>query len=121
GGFNRPLRGYDGSWSNFKGIGKVDLDAEGRASAIKKMTSLIDKSSYDVDIWLQRGVETSQGAAKFLDIPESALKSQSTLENLLIKGARRKLPIRALFPVGAQKAKVSVGTFLTSTVLKGQR
>jgi hypothetical protein len=66
GGFNRPLRGYDGSWSSFKGIGKVSLDAEGRASAIKEMTSLINKSSYDIDVWLQRGIETSQGAASFL-------------------------------------------------------
>lgn len=26
---NRPLRGYDGSWSNFKGVGNVPLDNEG--------------------------------------------------------------------------------------------
>jgi hypothetical protein len=75
GGFNRPLRGYDGSWSNFKGIGKVDLDAEGRAGAIKEMTNLINKSSYDIDVWLQRGVETSQGAASFLKISEKALRT----------------------------------------------
>jgi hypothetical protein len=87
GGFNRPLRGYDGGWGNFKGIGKVDLDAEGRASAIKEMTRLIDKSSYDVDVWLQRGVETSRGAASLLGIPEKALHdlTQSQLEQSLLK------------------------------------
>jgi hypothetical protein len=46
-----------------QGIGKVDLDAEGRASVTKEMTRLINKSSYDIDVWLQRGVETSQGTA----------------------------------------------------------
>jgi hypothetical protein len=66
GGFNRPLRGYDGSWGNFKGIGKVSLNAEGRASAIKEMTRLIDKSSYDIDVWLQRGVKKSEGQQVFL-------------------------------------------------------
>jgi hypothetical protein len=85
GGFNRPLRGYDESWGNFKGIGKVDLDAEGRAAAIKEMTNIINKSSYDIDVWLQRGVETSQGAAGFLGIPESVLKkSQRELQKLLV-------------------------------------
>jgi hypothetical protein len=86
GGFNRPLRGYDGSWGNFKGIGKVDLNAEGRAGAIKEMTRLIDKSSYDVDIWLQRGVETSQGAANLLQIAEKDLRNltQSQLEKKLL-------------------------------------
>ena len=86
GGFNRPLRGYDGSWSNFKGIGKVDLDAEGRASAIKGMTNLINKSSYDIDVWLQRGIETSRGAASFLGIAEKDLRNlpQSQLAQKLV-------------------------------------
>ena len=73
GGFNRPLRGYDGDWDNFKGVGSVDLDNEGRASDIKRMTELIDRSSYDRDIWLQRGVETDAGIAGFLGISEESL------------------------------------------------
>ena len=87
GGFNRPLRGYDGSWSNFKGIGRVDLDAEGRASAIKQMTNLINKSSYDVDVWLQRGIETPQGAASFLGVSEKNLRNwtQGELQQLINK------------------------------------
>ena len=63
GGFNRPLRGYDGSWSNFKGAGKVDLNNEGMGAAIQHMTNAISKSAYDRDVWLQRGVETVEGAA----------------------------------------------------------
>jgi hypothetical protein len=49
------------------------------------MTRLINKSSYDVDIWLQRGVETSQGAANFPGIPEKDLRNltQSQLEQRL--------------------------------------
>jgi hypothetical protein len=86
GGFNRPLRGCDGSWGNFKGIGKVDLDAESRAAAIKEMTNLINKSSCDIDVWLQRGVETTQGAAGFLGISEKDLRNwtQSQLEQKLV-------------------------------------
>jgi uncharacterized protein with gpF-like domain len=85
GSFNRPLRGYDGNWGNFKGIGKVNLNAEGRASAIKEMTRLIDKSSYDIDVWLQRGIETSKGASSFLQIPEKDLinLSQDKLQKLI--------------------------------------
>lgn len=32
------------------------------------MTDLIDRSTYDRDIWLQRGVETAEGVASFLGI-----------------------------------------------------
>lgn len=86
GGFNRPLRGYDKSWSKFKGIGKVSLDNEGYEDAINKLTDMIDRSTYDFDIWLQRGVETTEGAASFLNIPVNILRSatQQKLEQLLL-------------------------------------
>ena len=77
GGFNRPLRGHDRFWGNFKGVGKVDLNNEGRGAAIKHMTDLIDKSTYDRDIWLQRGIETAEGAASFLGVPIEALEKWS--------------------------------------------
>lgn len=86
GSFNRPLRGYDGNWHNFKGVGNVSLDNEGSGSAIKHLTDLIDRSQYNFDIWLNRGIETSSGAASFLKIPETVLTgaSQSDLNNLLV-------------------------------------
>lgn len=87
GSFNRPLRGYAGSWSNsaFKGVGKVDLDYEGSGAAIKHMTDLINKSQYDFDIWLQRGVESSSGAAGFLGIPQKMLDaSEADLKQMLL-------------------------------------
>ena len=74
GGFNRPLRGHDGYWGSFKGVGKVDLNNEGRGAAIQHMTNLINRSTYDRDIWLQRGIETAEGAASFLGVPVEALK-----------------------------------------------
>lgn len=75
GGFNRPLRGHDGWWGNFKGVGKVDLNNEGRGAAIQHLTNLINRSTYDRDIWLQRGIETAEGAASFLGVPVEALKT----------------------------------------------
>ena len=75
GGFNRPLRGYDGSWYDFKGVGKVDLNNEGRGAAIQHMTNVINRSTYDKDIWLQRGIETAEGAASFLGVPVETLRT----------------------------------------------
>jgi hypothetical protein len=80
GGFNRPLRGYDKSWHDFKGAGKVPLNNEGKGTAIKNMTKLIDRSKYDFDIWLQRGIESSKGAAEFLGISEDNLRHWSQAE-----------------------------------------
>ncbi|GMO48401.1 MAG: hypothetical protein Pg6C_10990 [Treponemataceae bacterium] len=88
GGFNRPLRGYDGGWGNFKGIGKVDLNSEGRGESIKRLTGIINKSEYDIDIWLQRGNESAGGTAKFLGISESDLRNLSQDE--LIKKLKGK-------------------------------
>ncbi|MBQ7607481.1 MAG: minor capsid protein [Desulfovibrionaceae bacterium] len=73
GGFNRPLRGYEGSWNkkDYKGPGKVDLNYEGRGEAIEHMTNVINRSSYNKDIWLQRGMDAA-GSAAFLGLPEEA-------------------------------------------------
>lgn len=76
GSFNRPLRGYDTHWSNFKGVGKIDLNNEKSGNAIKHLTNLINRSSYDKDIWLQRGVQLD-GAAAFLGISKQQLMSLS--------------------------------------------
>lgn len=85
GSFNRPLRGYAGSWGSFKGVGKVDLNYEGSGDAIKQLTNIIDKNPSKFDIWLQRGVESSSGTAAFLGIPESMLNaSESDLRQMLM-------------------------------------
>lgn len=62
GGFNRPLAGfqapqYSGAsgWnpSNFKGVGKVNIDNEGKGKKIKDLTKFIEKSKTPDDIWIQ--------------------------------------------------------------------
>lgn len=84
GSFNRPLRGYDGSWYNYIGPGKVDLNNEGSAADIKRLTDLIDKSSYDFDMWVNRGCD-SGGTAGFFNVPASFLqKSQAEIEQALV-------------------------------------
>lgn len=80
GAFNRPLRGYEGSWYNYKGPGKVDLDYEGQGKGIKRLTDLIDRSPSNFDIWLQRGVEDDRGAAGFLGISESEFRNATEAE-----------------------------------------
>lgn len=76
--FNEPLRGIEYGTSAFKGVGNIDMDNIGvnscghfKKGEVKKlindMTDIIDKSSYDHDVHVRRGVSTS-GAAKLLGI-----------------------------------------------------
>jgi hypothetical protein len=76
--FNRPLSGYQKPYSEggtgwetryFKGPGKVWIDFEGAGDEIRKMTDLVSRSTYDFDMWLQRGsgyeaLETHLGIAR---------------------------------------------------------
>lgn len=66
GGHNRPLAGFEkpyyGShggtgWEPgyFKGPKKVWIDYEGKGEEIRGLTTLIEKSVYDSDVWLQSG------------------------------------------------------------------
>lgn len=84
--FNRPLRGYDGSWYNFVGVGKVPLNNERAATEIEDLTNLLRKSTTNQDMWLQRGVETLNGLSNFVQVPEEVLRSatQDQLEQLLL-------------------------------------
>lgn len=62
--FNRPLSGFEKPYNEYgtgweqkwkKGVGNVWIDYEGAGDEIRHMTNLISRSSYDEDIWLQRG------------------------------------------------------------------
>lgn len=64
GAWNRPLSGFQKPYYKpgtgwepeyFKGVGSVWIDYEGHGADIRNMTDLISNSSYDFDIWLQRG------------------------------------------------------------------
>lgn len=75
--FNEPLRGIEYGTNKFLGVGNVDLNKIGtnyggyKPGEVKKMiddlTDILDKSSYDADIWVQRGCNYG-GMDKFFGI-----------------------------------------------------
>lgn len=77
---NEPLRGYEYGTNKYLGVGNVDLDTIGmnygghKRGEVRKqidaMTSIIEKSSYDEDIWVQRGCKYN-GMDKFFGIDEN--------------------------------------------------
>lgn len=72
--FNRPLSGFQGGRGSYnnKGVGNVDLNYEGAYKEIKSMTDIISKSTYDFDVWLQRGCGT-EAIESFLGLPNGTL------------------------------------------------
>lgn len=80
--FNRPLRGYEGSWSNYKGVGNVSLNYEGAEQDIKMLTDLIGQTSSPKDMWMNRGVETLSGVSNFLGVSESQLRAAISSGNV---------------------------------------
>lgn len=94
--FNEPLRGIEYGTNAVKGVGNVDLDQIGvggyghfRRGEVRKqinaMTDIIEQSTYDFDIWLQRGCDF-RGMDSFFEISMSDLRnaSQADLEQLLL-------------------------------------
>ena len=86
--FNRPLSGFEKPYSMpgsgweqkyFKGPGQVWIDYEGAGDEIREMTELISRSTYEFDVWLQRG-----GAATEMDsllgLSPGTFKSMSEAE-----------------------------------------
>jgi hypothetical protein len=110
GSFNRPLRGYDGSWHDFEGIGNVPLDNEGSGTEIRALTDMIGRSRLEQDTWFQRGVDTD-GLAGFLQIPEDTLytASQEELESLLLG---RTISDSAFMSCGSAKGQGFSGNIL---------
>ena len=93
--FNEPLRGIEYGTNAFKGVGNIDFDKIGTnyggykpgevRKQINAMTDIISKSTYDFDIWLQRGCDYG-GMDHFFEISMSELQSatQAELEKLLL-------------------------------------
>ena len=108
--FNRPLRGYNGSWFRFEGVGNVPLDNEGAKKEIEDLTRLLEKSTMQHDTWLQRGVDDS-GLAGFLQIDEHLLQNatQEELENALIG---KEVSDLAFLSCGSSKGKGFSGNTL---------
>lgn len=58
-GFRKPYMSIGSGWEKkfYEGPNKVWIDYEGKGAAIRNMTSLIERSSYDHDTWLVRGCD----------------------------------------------------------------
>lgn len=93
--FNEPLRGYNYGTGQYVGIDNVDLDTIGMSygghkrgevkAQIEAMTKIIEKSNYDKDVWLQRGVNF-QGMDNFFGVSMNDLMglNQNTLASELL-------------------------------------
>lgn len=91
---NEPLRGIEYGTNVVKGVGNIDLDTIGMnygglkrgevRKQINAMTDIISKSTYDFDIWLQRGCDY-RGMDSFFEISMSELQSatQDELQKLI--------------------------------------
>lgn len=96
GGHNRPLAGFRKPWSKggsgweeefYVGAKKVWIDYEGKGKQIRGLTTLIEKSIYPDDVWLQSG----QGFASlegFLNIPYGSVSSMSDADLQQFVGRR---------------------------------
>ena len=84
--FNEPLRGIEYGTNRYLGVGKTDLDTSRRnGGRLNAMTDMIDKCSYDTDMWLQRGCRWT-GMDKFFRCDMNLLQygSQQQLEQELL-------------------------------------
>jgi SPP1 gp7 family putative phage head morphogenesis protein len=88
GSYNRPLTGHTGSWYDYKGAKKVSIDYEGSGYNIRQMTTLIDKSEYDFDIWLQRGCN-SNAIDAMLGVKGFGNMTHDQLQKFVGKGGRQ--------------------------------
>lgn len=88
GAWNRPLSGFQKPWSQmgsgwekkfYEGAGNVWIDFEGKGSAIRHMTEIIEKSTYDHDAWLVRGCDYN-AMDSFFGIDEAVLSKMTTEE-----------------------------------------
>lgn len=88
GAWNRPLSGFRKPYSApgtgwekkfYVGPGDVWIDYEGKGSAIRNMTSIIEKSTYDHDTWLVRGCDYD-AMESFFGTSASKLSGMSTDE-----------------------------------------
>lgn len=79
--FNEPLRGIEYGTNRFLGVGNTDLNASyaNNGARLNALTDIIDQSTYDFDVWLQRGIGYG-GADKFLRVDSSLLEYGSEAE-----------------------------------------
>ena len=115
--FNRPLRGYEDGWYNFKGIGNVPLNQEHAEADIKNLTELIKRTKLPTDTWLQRGVDTG-GLAGFLQVSESDLRN-ATQEELQAMLIGKEISDAAFMSCGSSKGQGFSGNIMNIYCPKG--
>ena len=85
--FNEPLRGIQYGSNAYLGVGNTDLNARyaNNGKRLNATTDIIAKSTYDFDVWLQRGVRYD-GMDKFFQCDRSLLEhgSKAELESALL-------------------------------------
>lgn len=83
--YNEPLRGIEYGTNEYKGVGHTNLNPRGNGKRLNAMTDIIDKCSYDHDMWLQRSTRYD-GMDKFFQCSERLLRNgtQKELENELL-------------------------------------
>lgn len=84
--FNEPLRGEEYGSNVWKGVGNTNLNAANNGKNLNGMTDIIDKCSYDQDIWFQRGCGY-RGMDNMLGVDRSLLErgTQQELEQALLQ------------------------------------
>ena len=90
--WNQPTNGFkNGSWgrSNYVGPGNVDIDARHYGMKIRQMTEAIAKSSYEHDMWLNRGSGT-EAMDTFFGLEDGGFErlSDAELQGLVGKSGR---------------------------------
>lgn len=97
GGHNRPLAGFEKPWSEYgsgweqrfyKGSKNVWIDYEGKGDEIRGLTTLIEKSTYDADVWLQSGQDFATIEGVF-GLPYGTLSKMTDAELQCLVGEKR--------------------------------
>lgn len=58
--YNKPLNGFNHSYSNFVGYGMVDINNEGYGSRIRELTTFLEQCDNPIDRWVRRGTSTGE-------------------------------------------------------------
>lgn len=103
-GFRKPYSDYGTGWEKkfYKGPGEVWINYEGKGSAIRNMTSLIEKSTYDHDAWVVRGCDYN-AMESFFGTSASELECMSTDELKSLVGMSNR--IQSFVSTGAAAGK----------------
>lgn len=103
-GFRKPYRQSGTGWEKkfYVGPGDVWIDYEGKGSAIRNMTSLIEKSTYDHDAWVVRGCDYN-AMESFFGTSASELWGMSTDELKSLVGMSNR--IQSFVSAGAAAGK----------------